>query len=161
MPCRASSAEDDAAPGEPSATKRRGRVENLRAVQPGTVGREHPATKHGATSEAVVRPLAARRKRTFLARHGIRSRDLDALGRARLEQYARLAAQVELLDEHFRAHGLLDGKGRPRPATAFYVSLCNSLRLATDKLETHLRTRATDPHDELASYLNAKRAAGD
>lgn len=130
---------------------------NLRPVEPGTVGRDHPATKHGATSRDVVRPIAARQKRTFLARHGIRVRDLDALGRARLEQFARLAAQVELLDEHFRAHGLIAEDGSPAPATAFYVSLCNSLRLATDKLESHLRARRNDPVEDLQAYLREKQ----
>jgi hypothetical protein len=126
---------------------------HLRPVVAGQVGADHPAHKHGATSEARIRPIAARRKRTFLRRNGLRVRDLDPVARSRVEQWARLSAQVELLDAYFAEHGLLRDDGTPQGATAFYVSLCNSLRLATDKLDVHVRARERDPHEALHDYL--------
>jgi hypothetical protein len=118
------------------------------------------AVRHGATSEGRIRPIAARRKRTFLRRNGLLVRDLDPVARSRVEQWARLSAQVELLDAYFGEHGLLRGDGQPQAATAFYVSLCNSLRLATDKLEAHVKARQDDPVQALNDYLASKRAAG-
>lgn len=124
------------------------------------VGNANAAT-HGATSEGRIRPVAARRKRTFLRRNGLRVRDLDPVARSRVEQWARLAAQVELLDAYFAEHGLLGADGQPQAATAFYVSLCNSLRLATDKLEAHVKPREADPREVLNEYLREKYGGGE
>ncbi len=116
------------------------------------------AVSHGASSESHVRPLARNHRRRVLRQLGTRSADLDPLGRAYLNLYVRLAAKLDLLDQHFAEVGLVDGDGKPHPATRFYVSLANSTRLALARLEEHVRTRESDPVIDLHDYLARKAA---
>ncbi len=124
---------------------------NLRPAPPFAEGNEAAVT-HGAYS-ARIAPAARAQKRRFLARNGLRTSDLDGIGLALLDNWARAQAKVELLDAHFAEVGLLDGRGKPRAATAFYVSLLNSARLAVVRLSEHLRASGRLGDDPLAALL--------
>jgi hypothetical protein len=118
-------------------------------VVPGTGNRN--ALRHGATSEAVVVPLAQKHARRLLRQRGVRAADLSAIGRALLANWSRAAAALHLLDAHAAREGWLDEDGEPRGFTKLYVSMLNSERLALRAMEAHLRAAA--PKDDLASYL--------
>jgi len=96
-----------------------------------------------------------------LRRNGLRLSDLDGIGVALLDGYARAQAKVILLDEHFEREGLLDDSGEPQPATRFYLGCLNSARHALTKLEAHLRARRGDPVADLHAYLEANYAEDD
>jgi hypothetical protein len=115
--------------------------------------------KHGATSERVVTHTAATAKRRLLRQLGIRARDLDGPGRAYLDLWARSAAKVALLDEHFDRSGLIADSGEPAPATRIYFTASNAARLALDRLTEHLRRRAR-PEQSLDAYLAATYGDG-
>jgi hypothetical protein len=115
--------------------------------------RQAAALKHGATSPTEIAVKTTNVRRRFLTRKGLRVGDLDAVGVARLDGWARAQAKAELLDRYFAAHGLLDEQGAPRPAAAIYFTALNSTRLALNKLEDHLRTRVRTPTADLEAYL--------
>ncbi|MBA3841748.1 MAG: hypothetical protein H0X39_03870 [Actinobacteria bacterium] len=117
------------------------------------------AVSHGATSERKIRPLARNHRRRVLRQIGLRSSDLDAVGRGYLDLYVRLVAKLDLLDEHLDSVGLLKANGEPQGATKFYISLANSARLSLARLEEHVRARQNDPVIDLNRYLEAKRDA--
>lgn len=125
--------------------------ENLQPAQPGN----KLALKHGATSDAQIRPRAANHRRRFLRQKGLRLADIDPIGRGLLDLYARTASKLDLADAYIEAHGMLKPNGEPQPVMRLYVSLANSARLALVRLEAHLRTRTGDPVAALNSYLDA------
>jgi hypothetical protein len=116
--------------------------------------------RHGAHSQQSVGPIAAAAKRRLLRQLGLRASDLDGPGRAYLDLWARAAAKVALLDEHFDRAGLLDADGEPVPATRIYFTAANSARLALDRLTDHLRARdPARPLGELAERGRLVRLA--
>jgi hypothetical protein len=86
---------------------------------------------------------------------GLRAGDLDPIGRAYLDQYARVQAKLDLADAYLGEHGMIRSDGEPQPIMRLYVSLANSARLALARLEDHLRVRRQDPGAALAAYLDA------
>jgi hypothetical protein len=122
----------------------RGRVENIqrdgKPVSPPKPGNMRALT-HGASSERVVRRVATTQKRRLLRQIGLRVADLDGVGLAFLDSWARAQAKVELLDSHFDRVGFLDRRGKPRAAVAVYFTALNSARLAADRFTKHLRER--------------------
>jgi hypothetical protein len=76
------------------------------------------ALRHGSHSPAQIGPVARAQRRRFLRQAGLRAADLDGLGLALLDNWARAQAKVELLDRYFAAAGFLDAAGEPRPAAA-------------------------------------------
>lgn len=106
-------------------------------AQPGNLN----AARHGAHSEPTVRRVATVQKRRLLRQIGLRAGDLDGLGAAYLDAWARAQAKVELLDSWFSSHGFLDSEGAPTPGVAVYFTAVNSARLSLSRLEDHLRKR--------------------
>ena len=117
------------------------------------------ALQHGAYSETRIRPIARRRKRTFLARAGLRASDLSAVTLARLNAWSRLEAKCELVDRHVNEHGLIREDGQLAPVMAAYISIENSARLALTKLEEALRAERGRREETLGEYL--ERVHGD
>jgi hypothetical protein len=117
--------------------------------------RRDAATTHGAHSERQIVRRAASEKRRLLRQIGLRAKDLEGLGLALLDNWARCQSKVALLDDHFASVGFLDGEGEPVPATRIYFTAVNSARLALQRLEDHLRSRQRDDAGELARYLAA------
>jgi hypothetical protein len=129
---------------------------NLRPARPGNT----LALKHGATSERQIGTEAGNQKRRLLRQIGLRANELDGIGRALLDNYARAQSKVEILDRYFAAEGLLTTKGIPRPATRIYFTAVNSARLALVRLNEHLKERRHDPTGELHRYLEARVVNG-
>ncbi|MDQ3859029.1 MAG: hypothetical protein M3327_11385 [Actinomycetota bacterium] len=128
--------------------------ENLRPRPPFEPGNQVAVT-HGVHSERQIVPRAASQKRRFLRQIGLRQADLDGIGVALLDNWARAQAKVEILDRYFAEHGLLDGRGKPRAAAAIYFTALNSARLSATRLAEHLR--AAEPRGPtLAEYLAEK-----
>ena len=94
---------------------------------------------HGASSERHIRPLARNQKRRVLRQMGLRSGDVDPIGRALLEHYVRSTAKIALIDAWVDEHGLLLDDGTPQPCMRLYVSLTNTATRTLAKLEQHLR----------------------
>jgi hypothetical protein len=113
------------------------------------------AEKHGATSPRQIGTEAANQKRRVLRQIGLRANQLDGIGKALLDNYARAQAKVVLLDNYFEREGLLTAKGSPRAATKIYFTAINSARLALVRLNEHLKERHADPRRELDAYLEA------
>ncbi len=130
-----------------------GREASLANLKPAQAGNTL-AVRHGVASERKLAPIAARQRRTFLRRIGLRARDLDALGQAHLDLYTRLAAKVELCDIYLAQRGLIRADGEPEPILKVYVSLANSTRLALSRLEQHVHARATDPVADVQTWLD-------
>ena len=84
------------------------------------------SVKHGHDSEARIKPVARTQKRRLLRQIGLAASDLDGIGRALLDNWARAQAKVELLDRWFEANGFLDPDGEPVPATKVYFTAVNS-----------------------------------
>lgn len=102
-------------------------------------------TTHGAYSPARITPAARAQKRRFLARNGLRASELDAITAALLDNWARAAAKVALMDSFFAEHGFLDEKGEPRPAAKVYFLALNSARHALVRLEANIDVRHRQP----------------
>jgi len=117
-------------------------IANLRPIVEGTTGKAHPAFRHGARSETEIVRVARAQKRRFLARNGLRARDLDGLAAALLDNWARAQSKVELLDQFFASRGFLDEDGVPQPAVAVYFTALNSARVALSRLSEVLRNGA-------------------
>jgi hypothetical protein len=80
------------------------------------------AVTHGASSERVVSQVATAQKRRLLRQIGLRQADLDGVGLAFLDSWARAQAKVELLDAHFDRVGFLDRRGKRRAAVGVYFT---------------------------------------
>lgn len=106
--------------------------------------------KHGATTERLVRPLARNQRRRLLRRFRVRASDLDPVGRALLEHYARLTAKVVLIDAYLDEVGVLDEHGQPRPCMKLYVQLHRAALSALGRLEAHLDARGPSLEQQLA-----------
>jgi hypothetical protein len=117
---------------------------------------------HGADSDARIRPLAARHRRTVLRRLGLSPKDLDAVGRAYLDQFVRLTAKLDLLDRWLAENGLLRADGEPQPALRLYPTLANSARATLAKLEDHVQRRIRlDPLEVLEGEGRRLRLAAE
>lgn len=110
------------------------------------------AAKHGLASERQIRPVAARQRRNLLRQFGTRSRDLSPAARAYLNLLARTTAKIELADAWLAEHGMIDQDGQVAPIMRVYVSLTNSARLLTQRLEAELRASG-DQGEDLNTYL--------
>jgi len=117
------------------------------------------AAKHGLASERQIRPAAARQRRNLLRQFGTRSRDLSPAARAYLNLLARTTAKIELADAWLVEHAMIDEHGEVAPIMRVYVSLTNSARLLTQRLEQELRA-AGDDGEDLSAYL-ARAYGGD
>lgn len=100
-----------------------------------------PRNTHGARSEARVSARATVQKRRLLRQVGLRMSDLDGLGQALLDSWARAQSKVELMDEWSSEHGWLDEKGNAPGFVATYFAALNSARLALGKLGEYLKER--------------------
>ncbi len=103
------------------------------------------AVTTGAQSEAGIRPVARTQKRRLLRQIGLSSADLDGIGKALLDNWARSQAKVDLMDRHFERNGFLDPTGEPVAATKVYFTAINSSRLALQRLREHLHARDVSP----------------
>jgi len=121
------------------------------AAEPGNV----LALVHGAHSEAQIRPIARAQKRRLLRQIGLRANDLDGVGRALLDNYARAQGKVELLDRHFAERGFLNPDGEPSGAAKTYFVAINSARLAVARFSDHLRARDRERGSALRAHLDA------
>lgn len=110
-------------------------------ARPGNVN----AVKSGERSETRIRPVARTQKRRLLRQIGLAASDLDGIGRAYLDNWARAQAKVELMDRFFLANGFLDHAGEPVPATKVYFTAVNSARLALQRLRDHLTAKDISP----------------
>jgi len=108
---------------------------------------------HGATRERQIVRRATVEKRRLLRQIGLRQDDLESIGRALLQNWARAAAALHLMDDYAEREGWLDAGGTPRPFTRLYVTILNSERLALRALEDHLRSEKHDGLSELHDYL--------
>jgi hypothetical protein len=128
-----------------------------RALSPAELGQRRANARalstHGARSEARIRPAARTQKARLLRQIGLAASDLDGVGRALLDNWARAQAKVELLDRYFAARGFLGEAGDPQPATKLYFVAVNSARLAIVRLSDHLRERYGS---ELERYIEAR-----
>ena len=112
----------------------------------------HPNVTHGARSEALVRSTATAQKRRLLRQVGLRVSDLDGIGLAYLDAWARAQAKVELMDAWSAEHGWLTPEGNPPPFVLVYFAAVNSARLAIDKFSAHMRTRKPRVVFDLSAY---------
>jgi hypothetical protein len=123
--------------------------------EPGNVA----ALKHGIHSERRVRPLATTQKRRFLRQNGLRKADVDGIGLALLDAWARAQAKVELLDAWFAERGIVDDDGKPQPSLSIYFTALASATRTLGRLEDHLRRAGeVDPFAALQAHLQAKQA---
>jgi hypothetical protein len=115
-------------------------------------------TTHGARSEAMVRRVSTFEKRAFLRARGLRLSDLDPIGVALLDAWARGQAKVVLMDEWFDLHGgFLDASGEPQPAAKVYFLAYNSTQRALAKFEQHLSAaKQTDPMAQVRAWLEGE-----
>jgi hypothetical protein len=104
------------------------------------------ALRHGATSDRHIVRRATVEKRRVLRQIGLREADLESLGRALLQNWARSAAALYLMDGYAETHGWLDADGNPRGFARLYVAMLNAERNALRSLESYIRkTDAGDP----------------
>jgi hypothetical protein len=137
---------------------KRGRVENLQRDGKPVAGARAGNTRaltHGAHSEPAVKRTATNQKRALLRRIGLRQADLDGVGLALLDNWARAASKVRQMDDYFdRVGGVLDGRGKPRGATAFYLACLNAERRAVESFAKHLKDRGHgDRYAGLAEFM--------
>lgn len=118
--------------------------------------RGNAALKHGGSSERQIVPRTTVEKRRLLRQIGMRQQDMESLGRALLQNWARAAAALGLMDDYAAQHGWLDGDGNPHGFARLYVSLLNAERLALRALSDHLRSINDDPFQRLSEHLAAK-----
>jgi hypothetical protein len=117
------------------------------------------ALKHGARSERTVKQAATVQKRRLLRQIGLRAGDLDGLGLAYVDTWARAQSKVELYDEWAGEHGFLNERGESPPWIREYFAALNSARLALAKLEDHLRQRGGSPSIVAVLQQTARRAS--
>lgn len=111
------------------------------------------ALVHGGYSERRVTRRATVAKRRLLRQMGLRQEDLESVGRALLQNYARAAGALALMDDFAEEHGWLTEEGDPRGFAKLYVAMLNSERLALRDLERHIRADRRDAADVLRNYL--------
>jgi hypothetical protein len=109
---------------------------------PAASSRSRPLT-HGARSEAQIRDTARAHKRRVLRQLGLRAGDLEGIGLAHLDAWARAHAKVTLMDAWGAEHGWLDDHGNPPPFASHYFTACNTAARSLRALEEHLRARGT------------------
>jgi hypothetical protein len=109
--------------------------------------------QHGAYSGRQIIHRATVEKRRLLRQVGLRQSDLESIGRALLQNWARAAAALALMDGYAAGAGWLDEDGNPRGFARLYVSLLNSERLALRALGDHLRAADGDAVERLHDYL--------
>jgi hypothetical protein len=119
------------------------------------------AVSHGARSERLVKPVATVQKRRLLRQIGLRQAQIDGIGLAYLDNWARAQAKVEVMDAYFAERGFLDGRGKPRPATAIYFTALNAARRAAERFAGHLKQHGVDPSAALAGYLERTYGNGE
>lgn len=112
--------------------------------------------RHGALSERALAPQSTVEKRRLLRQVGLRLDDLESVGKALLQNWARAAAALSLMDRYAQEVGWLDGEGNPRGFARLYVSMLNSERLALRDLEKHIRAANTDAATQLREYLRER-----
>jgi hypothetical protein len=120
-----------------------------RGFEPGNV----VALRHGAFSEAQIRPVARNHRRKILRQIGLSPRDLDPVGRALLEHYTRLTAKIVAIDRYVDEVGVLDVDGTPRPCMTLYVQLHRAGLGALGRLEHHLDRRIAPDLDSALAAL--------
>jgi hypothetical protein len=119
------------------------------------------STRHGASSPRQIRPVYRNARRRFLRQVGLRSSDLDQVGRAYLEHYCRLTAKVVLIDNWLDEHGgPLDENGSPRPCMLTYLRAHKAAMGALGKLERHLEVREPDAFETLYAHLRETNGDG-
>jgi hypothetical protein len=123
--------------------------ENLKPAEQGNA----LALKHGAHSEARIRPVARAQRRRFLRRNGLKARELGGVPAAYLDAWARAAAKVELIDQYVAERGLLKEDGEPQAAMKIYVALLNSSTRAMARLEESLRADKGRSDETLSDYV--------
>lgn len=116
--------------------------------------RQEAPVKHGARSPGEIRRVARVQKRRLLRQAGLRASELDGLGLAYLDTWARAAAKVEMLDKWAAEHGFVDEDGNLPPWHSFYLAALNSARLSLGRFEEHLKARGDEAGD-FASALAA------
>jgi hypothetical protein len=92
-----------------------------------------------------VKTVATVQKRRLLRQVGLRAADLDGLGLALLDNWARAQAKVELMDSWAAEHGWLDEDGNEPGFVRTYFAALNSARLSLGRLEEHLKARGGEP----------------
>lgn len=123
-----------------------GRLDSARPLTPAElVQRQAAAIRHGGHGDLTVRRVATVQKRRLLRQIGLQANQLDGIGQAYLDSWARAQAKVELMDTWAAEHGWLDAKGSPPPFVAVYFTAINSARLALARLADHMRARGYRP----------------
>jgi hypothetical protein len=117
------------------------------------------ALRHGANSERQIVHRSVVEKRRLLRQIGLRQEDLESVGRALLQNWARAAAALSLMDEYASQAGWLDEDGNPRGFARLYVSMLNAERLALRELEKHIRSDGRDAASALRTYLESSDRA--
>lgn len=117
------------------------------------------ALRHGANSERHIVHRSVVEKRRLLRQIGLRQEDLESVGRALLQNWARAAAALSLMDEYASKNGWLDAKGNPRGFAKLYVSMLNAERLALRELEKHIRSDGKNAAALLRAYVEANHRA--
>jgi hypothetical protein len=107
---------------------------------------------HGARSESLVRYVGTVQKRRLLRQVGLRMSELDGIGIAYLDAWARAQSKVELMDAWSAEHGWLSPEGVPPPFVLTYFAAVNSARLAIDKFAAHMRSRKPRVVIDLSAY---------
>jgi hypothetical protein len=117
----------------------------------------HPNVTHGARSESLVRYVGTVQKRRLLRQVGLRSSDLDGVGIAYLDAWARAQSKVELMDQWSAEHGFLTPEGNPPPFVLTYFAAVNSARLAIDKFACHMRAQKPRVVIDLSQFAAPRR----
>lgn len=117
------------------------------------------AVRHGAQSSAKVTTAATTAKRRLLRNLGIRYSEVDPVGRALLDLYGRAVGKAILLDRYFDEHGIVNEKGEPHPACAFYFSALNTASRTLARLDGHLKQTLDHPVADLAEAGRLVRLA--
>jgi hypothetical protein len=112
---------------------------------------------HGARSESLVRYVGTVQKRRLLRQIGLRTSDLDGVGIAYLDAWARAQSKVELMDAWSAEHGWLTPEGVPPPFVLVYFAAVNSARLAIDRFAAHLRQQKPRVVIDLSRYAARPR----
>ncbi|HEY5159460.1 MAG TPA: hypothetical protein VII83_00165 [Gaiellaceae bacterium] len=99
---------------------------------------------HGARSQKAVSRRAGYVKQAVLKPLALVQRDLSPADRYRLNEWAKAAAIVYLIDAWVSERGLLDEKGRPPGFMPAYLAARNSAARLYSRLEPHLLKAAAE-----------------
>lgn len=116
--------------------------ERKRGGQPGNTS----SVTHGARSQASVAKAAGYCKQGALQRLRLRQSDLSPTGRYLLDMWARVAAELKLMDAYVDVHGLLDEDGRPPGFVLTQHAARNAASRLWTKLEPHLLEASARKH---------------